>query len=425
MEKVHVNLSDWQKKVWKDDRRYVVINCGRRAGKTTLVAWKLFYNATQKDKQIIWYIAPTYKQAKQILWEMLIEMIPKEAIEKRNETELKIVLKNGSRIEVKGADNVDSLRGVRIDFAVFDEAAFIDKWEQVWKVMRPTLVDSKAAVMFISTPNGFNHFRELSYNQTPDGTPIFSEEDHSYHHFTSYDNPYLDRAELDTMRREMNEDSFQQEIMGEFRKMAGLIYKEFKRELHMVDIPFDRFDSNWTYTRSLDFGFGHKSSLGYYAISPDQTEIYRYDGLYVSGFNEHQIAQVVRTKDAGRYMTYPVADSAQPMAISELQTHGANFNPVEKGRDSVKNGIVKVASLLKVRADTGRPTLMFNRHHAYVADEFERYRWIENKNDKSLIREIPYKALDDCMDEIRYFAMSWKEKKQVIRHYNRNDWGIK
>ena len=425
MEKVHVSLSDWQKKVWKDDSRYVVINCGRRAGKTTLVAWKLFYNATQKDKQIIWYVAPTYKQAKQILWEMLIEMIPKVAIEKRNETELKIVLKNGSRIEVKGADNVDSLRGVKIDFAVLDEAAFIDKWEQVWKVMRPTLVDSKASVMFISTPNGFNHFRELSYNQTPDGTPIFDEKDHSYYHFTSYDNPFLDRAELDTMKREMNEDSFEQEIMGEFRKMAGLIYKEFKREIHMVDIPFDRFDTNWTYTRALDFGFGHKSSLGYYAISPDQTEIYRYDGLYVSGFNEGQIAEVVKTKDAGRYITYPVADSAQPMAISELQSHGANFNPVEKGRDSVKNGIVKVSSLLKVRADTGRPTLMFNRHHAYVADEFERYRWIENKNDKSLIREIPYKALDDCMDEIRYFAMSWKPTTRTVRYYNRNDWGIK
>jgi len=425
MNKVHVNLSDWQKKVWKDDKRYTIVNCGRRSGKTTVVAWKLLWMATQKEGQNLWYIAPTYKQAKQILWEMLIEMVPKEAIHKRNETELKIVLKNKSKIEVKGADNVDSLRGVRIDFAVFDECAFIDKWEMVWKVMRPTLVDSKASVMFISTPNGFNHFRELSYNATKEGTPIFDESSHSYHHYTSYENPYLDKAELDIMKKEMNEDAFEQEIMGEFRKMSGLIYKEFNRERHMVEIPFDRFDSNWTYTRSLDFGFGHKSSLGYYAISPEQTEIYRYDGLYVSGFNERQLADVVKTKDKGKYMLYPVADSAQPMAISELQSHGANFNPVKKGRDSVKNGIVRVADLLKVRNDTGKPTLMFNKYHTYVADEFERYRWIENKNDKSLIREIPYKAMDDAMDEIRYFAMSWKKKDPVARYYNRNDWGIR
>jgi PBSX family phage terminase large subunit len=424
MDRVHVNLSDWQKKVWKDDKRYIVVNCGRRAGKTTVVAWKLFYLATQKENQILWYVAPTYKQAKQILWEMLVEMIPKEAIEKRNETELKIVLKNKSRIEVKGADNVDSLRGVRIDFAVFDECAFIDKWDLVWKVMRPTLVDSKARCMFISTPNGFNHFRELSYNETKDGGHVFLESDHSYHHFTSYDNPYLDRTELDTIKREMNEDAFEQEMMGEFRKMSGLIYKEFKREIHMVDIPFDRFDTNWTYTRSLDFGFGHKSSLGYYAISPDQNEIYRYDGLYVSGFNEAQIADVVRTKDQGRYITYPVADSAQPMAISELQAHGVDFNPVVKGRDSVKAGITKVAELLKVRNDTGKPTLMFNRHHSYVADEMERYRWIENKNDKSLIREIPYKANDDFCDECRYMAMSFKVRDKIYRPYNRNSWGI-
>jgi PBSX family phage terminase large subunit len=424
MDKVHINLSPWQKIVWKDTHRYIIVNCGRRSGKTTMVAWKLFWLATQKDNQTLWYVAPTYKQAKQILWEMLLEMVPKAAIEKRNETELKIVLKNGSKIEVKGADNVDSLRGVHIDFCVFDECAFIDKWEMVWKVMRPTLADSKAACMFISTPNGFNHFKNLSNNVTNDGKIIFDAVDHSYHHFTTYENPYIDRGEIETMKREMNEDAFQQEIMGEFRKMQGLIYKEFKRELHMVEIPYDRFDTNWTYTRSIDFGFGHKTALLYFAISPDQTEIFCYDGLYVAGYNEKQISDVVKVKDKGKYMLYPVADSAAPMTISELEQNGVTFNPVEKGKDSVRNGIVRVAELLKIRNDTGKPTLMFNKYLTYIADEFERYRWIENKVDKALFREIPYKVLDDALDSIRYFAMSWKVKDKTYRHYNTNKWDI-
>lgn len=89
-EKIHVSLSDWQKKVWKDEKRYIVVNCGRRSGKTTMVAWKLFYLATQKPNQTLWYIAPTYKQAKQILWEMLIEMVPSSAIKRKTRLSLKL-----------------------------------------------------------------------------------------------------------------------------------------------------------------------------------------------------------------------------------------------------------------------------------------------------------------------------------------------
>jgi hypothetical protein len=224
------------------------------------------------------------------------------------------------------------------------------------------------------------------------------------------------------MKQEMDLDAFAQEILGEFRKLRGLIYKEFNREVHMVDVP--NLDSNWTYTRALDFGFAHKSALVYFAISPDQKEIYVYDGVYVSGFNEKQLADVVKTKDKGLHITYPVADSSQPMSISELSTHGVVFQPVEKGKDSVKNGIVKVASLLKIRNDTGKPTLMFSKRLNWIADEFERYRWIENKGDHSMLREIPYKVQDDAMDAIRYFAMSWREKEKHYRFYDVSKWNV-
>lgn len=361
--------------------------------------------ATENDKSIVWYVSPNYKQSKSIMWAMLRELIPQEIIASKNETELKFVLTNGSEILLKGAEDPDSLRGVRIDFAVFDETAFIDKWEEVWKVIRPTLVDSKASVWFISTPNGFNHFKTLYEAELTDSS-------YKSFHFTSYDNPYLDKEELDKARQEMDDDSFQQEFMGEFRKMSGLIYKDFKREVHMVEIP--RFDSNWTFTRALDFGFGHKSALGYFAISPTGDEIYMYDGLYQSGLIESQIADIVRMKDVDKVITNPVADSAQAMNIAQLNDMGIHFNPVEKGPDSVKHGIVRVAELLKIRADTGKPTLMFNKNLTWIADEFEKYRWVENKSADGAITEVPYKHDDDAMDMISYFARSYKKKTEYF-----------
>jgi len=361
--------------------------------------------ATDNVKSIVWYVSPNYKQSKSIMWAMLRELIPPEIIVSKNETELKFVLSNGSEILLKGAEDPDTLRGVRIDFCVFDETAFIDKWDDVWKVVRPTLVDSKASVWFISTPNGFNHFKSL-YEST--------DLDYKSFHFTTYDNPYIEKEEIDKARQEMDEDSFQQEFMGEFRKMSGLIYKEFKREIHMVDIP--NIDFNWTYTRSLDFGFGHKSALIYFAINSNGNEIYAYDGIYQTNMVEQDIADAVRIKDAGKIITNPVADSAQPMSIEQLVRMGCYFEPVEKGPDSVKMGITKVAELLRVRKDTGKPTLMFNKDLTWIADEFEKYRWMENKSMDGVIKEVPLKREDDAVDSIRYFAMSYM--KPEPQHYN-------
>ena len=377
--------SDWQKTVWNDNHRYLVINCGRRAGKSTIASLRMLWFASENDKSIVWYVAPTYKQAKSIMWTMLKELVPVEAISKLNETELKITLINGSEILLKGADNPDSLRGVRIDFCIFDEAAFIDKWDEVWKVMRPTLMDSKADVWFISTPNGFNHFKDMAEKQ---------DEDWSYHHYTTFDNPHIPKEEIEAARLEMDEDSFAQEMMGEFRKMSGLIYKEFTRETHMVDVPPLR-DGEWSYTRSIDFGFGHKTALIYFAINSTGSEIYAYDGIYQSGLVIDDMADAIKIKDAGKLITNPVADSAQPMFLEQLDRLGVHFNPVKKGPDSVKNGITKVAELLKVRKDTGKPTLMFSNHLTWIADEFETYRWMENKT-RGFIKEAPLKKDDDA-----------------------------
>lgn len=401
--KKKLKLTYWQTQVFNDKHRFKVINCGRRAGKSYLVSVEILRFATEKEKSIVWYVSPTYKQSKAIMWSMLKDLVPPEAIQKTNETELYIELLNGSQIHLKGADSPDSLRGVRIDLCIFDETAFIDKWEEVWKVIRPTLADSKADVWFISTPNGFNHFKELSE---------MKESGWSYHHYTTYDNPHIPREEIESMKKEMDEDSFAQEIMGEFRKMSGLIYKDFNRDIHMVDIP--DLNYNYTYTRSLDFGYGHKSALIYFAINADGTAIYGYDGTYQTKLVEEDIADICKIKDSGKYITNPVADSAQPMSIEQLNRLGVQFNPVEKGPDSVKNGISKVASLLKIRPDTGKPTLMFNKSLTWIADEFEKYRWVENKSAGSGIKEIPYKVDDDAMDAIRYFAMSYKKGEEQI-----------
>lgn len=174
------------------------------------------------ENTLVWYIAPTYKQAKMIAWKMLNSLIPREAIAKSNDSELIIYLKNGSEICLKGADNPDSLRGVGLDFAVLDEYGQMD--ESVWvEVVRPMLIDTGGQALFIGTPAGFNHFYDI-YNKEKKDTDFMS------FHFTTKDNlaipgiaEEVDKAEAEATS-ELDKIKFSQEYMANFEVLTGVPY---------------------------------------------------------------------------------------------------------------------------------------------------------------------------------------------------------
>ena len=92
----------------EDKHRYKVVVCGRRFGKTTFAIFELLSKALEKPQPFpYWYVAPTYRQAKEIAWKNLLKTIPRDIRKKTNETELKIWLVNGAEIALKGADNED------------------------------------------------------------------------------------------------------------------------------------------------------------------------------------------------------------------------------------------------------------------------------------------------------------------------------
>ena len=100
---------------------------------------------------MFFYCAPTYRMAKDIAWKLLKQLVPKQWITAKNESDLKIELVNGSTIELKGVENAMALRGRSLAGVVLDEAAFMDS--AVWfEVLRPALADKQGWALFISTP---------------------------------------------------------------------------------------------------------------------------------------------------------------------------------------------------------------------------------------------------------------------------------
>jgi hypothetical protein len=152
-------LKSPQWKVFRGSERFRVLVAGRRFGKTYLALVELC-RAAWVPGSLAWYVAPTYKQGKRIAWKPLKKMTQPYWAGKPNETELRIELRSGGTICLKGADNYDSLRGDGLDFLVLDEYASIapEAWTEV---LRPALADKQGRALFIGTPQGFNHFHEL------------------------------------------------------------------------------------------------------------------------------------------------------------------------------------------------------------------------------------------------------------------------
>ena len=142
-----------QGEVFNAEQRFRVLVAGRRFGKSYLSCIELLKAAIDRPGETYFYCAPTYRMAKDIAWKEIKKLVPREWIQSKNETDLKIELINGSLIELKGTENAMTLRGRSLAGVVLDEAAFMDS--DVWfQVIRPALADKQGWALFISTPDG-------------------------------------------------------------------------------------------------------------------------------------------------------------------------------------------------------------------------------------------------------------------------------
>ena len=219
MTELNIQLLDWQKQVWADDTRFKIVAAGRRTGKSRLAAWMLIVNALQADKGHVFYVAPTQGQARDIMWQTLLELAH-PVVTSSHINNLQIKLVNGATISLKGADRPETMRGVSLKFLVMDEYADM-KPEVFEQILRPALADQKGAALFIGTPMGRNHFYDLyKYAELED------DESYAAWHFTSYDNELLDSEEIDLAKKSMSSYAFRQEFMASFEARGSEMFKE-------------------------------------------------------------------------------------------------------------------------------------------------------------------------------------------------------
>ena len=138
----------------------------RRAGKDK----SMFNVMVKKSLQrvgVYYYFFPEYAQGRRVIWDGIdgsgmkfLDHIPESLIQSKNSTDMKIILTNGSVIQIMGTDKFDKVRGANPVGCVFSEFAFQNP--KAWNIIRPILAENQGWAIFNSSTNGKNHFYDLT-----------------------------------------------------------------------------------------------------------------------------------------------------------------------------------------------------------------------------------------------------------------------
>jgi len=291
-----VKLSTPQKTVANDPARFVVLVTGRRFGKTTLGIRQLFYHARQPD-QNVWACLPSYRQARNVWWDAVkAKAIELNWAKKINEADLSIILKNGSKISLKGADNRDALRGAKLNYIFLDECANIDK-EAYTEVLRPTLSDTGGKAMFAGTPKGISNWLYDIYQQGQDPT----ETNWSSYQFTTIQGGFVPEEEIQMAKQELDQKVFKQEYEGTFENYEGRIYYGFDRKENVKDFTFEQ-RQNIIHV-GIDFNVSPLTAICF--VIKDN-KMFVIDEIEMFGSNTEELANEIHNRFPGtKIIAYP------------------------------------------------------------------------------------------------------------------------
>lgn len=221
MANLNWQLLPWQIECWKDPTRFKVIVAGRRCGKSNFSIKKIIAAGLEAPPgSAVLYVGPTQGQTRQIAWDAILEQ-GRDVVKSAHVNSMDITLVNNVKIHLRSAENPDTLRGLKLYFAVIDEAAFI-KDDQVWaKVIRPALSDLKGSAIFISSPSGRNWYYDLYQLGLSE-----SDTDWKSWHLTTYDNPTIDPQEIEAAKKTLSSFTFKQEFLASFDNAGSDVFKQ-------------------------------------------------------------------------------------------------------------------------------------------------------------------------------------------------------
>jgi hypothetical protein len=278
----------------KRTQRWSKVVAHRRFGKTVGTVNDLIRRAAMNDRKFppprYGYIAPTYRQAKDVAWSYLKHYTAGIPGVEQKESELTVVFPTGQTIKLYGADNYDAMRGLYFDGVVIDEPADIDP--RAWpEVIRPTLSDYAGWATFVGTPKGRNWFYKIGRD---DAGKLYDD----WFHLTlrASETGVLAETELNDAKRTLTPEQFEQEYECSFEAaVVGAYYgrqmAEVEKDRRICSVPYDPMARVWT---AWDLGMDDATAIWF--MQGVGREVHAIDYYEATGMDLAHYVQMIQRK---------------------------------------------------------------------------------------------------------------------------------
>lgn len=275
---------DYQKSLWQAsfEKKRLIYIWHRRAGKDLFALNRLLYAMVFEQVGTYWHIFPTYAQGKKSIWQetdisgrKYIDYIPSQLIKQKNESELKITLKNGSIYQIVGSDNPDNLRGAGIKGCCFSEYAEQDP--RAWETIEPMLRATGGFALFNFTPKGQNHSYDL-FNMAQKLQDTWHTEIKTVEDTKAIDLKELEQVKNELILRGKTLDFFNQEYYCSFTNpIEGAYYSDLIQELEKKGkIGKFEYERNLQVSTFWDLGVGDATAIWFAQFIGNEVRIIDY-----------------------------------------------------------------------------------------------------------------------------------------------------
>jgi len=395
-----------QREIHDNLQRFNVLVCHRRFGKSVFAINELVRDVLtcKLPKPRAAYIAPLYRQAKNVIWDYLKEytrVIPGVVY---NESELRADFPSGARVQLFGADNADTLRGIYLDSVVLDEYAQMSP--RAWgEVIRPALSDRKGKAIFIGTPMGHNNFFDLYEKaKTLPGWYVAM--------YKASETGIVDEEELEAARREMTEDEYSQEYECSWTAaVKGAYYakelQDAEEENRITGVPWDRGMPVHT---SWDLGVSSGNETAIWFWQQAGREIHMIDYYEASNEGLQHYIDIIKDKKYSYGEHYAPHDiEARELTTGRSRkdtayTMGIDFRVIPLS--SIEDGIHAAKTIFsRVWFD--------DKKCARGLDCLRNYRREFNDKRQTFFPRPLHDWSSNGADSFRYFAMAYEDYKPL------------
>jgi hypothetical protein len=281
-----------QEHIVKTAKRFNVLKCGRRFGKTSLAEELVIEPAL--DGFPVAYYAPTYKDLEEF-W-TVVKGILHDVIKSKSEQLKQIRLITGGVIDMWSMDDPDSGRGRKYKRVVIDECEKAKHLKVAWNgTIRATLTDFVGDAWFLSTPQfGQTYFKELFARAIDEK---FEHEWQSWK-FSTYDNPFMNHTEIESAKATTDPLYFLCEYMAEDVSIGSMLWAyAYDPNKHLCEFELDNGKET-----ILSFDFNRNPMTCSVLQTDHYDSIDIYETIKLPNSDIYQMCEYIRTLYGNRLL---------------------------------------------------------------------------------------------------------------------------